>query len=316
VTEPLVGEAGWLLPAALLGIPLALVVLGRPWPLTQKHLALILWAGWLLPAVTYFSFNSALWHAYYLIMLGPPLAALVGITAWALWRLVQRWHLLGPVTLIIIASLTLGVQVRALSDDLGYPVGVLSVALPLLLGGMALLLWARHQNGPVMARFGLGLSILSLVVAPLLWSGLTALNTNPSVPLPRSGPNSGQHERMSDTLSPAQKVILDYLLAHTDDGDYLIAGLSSHDLSGYIIETGRPALTIGGFHGDDDVVSVEALAQMVAKGELRYVLGGEELARRKPEIGRWVESTCTAVRVPGLPNSSPRQFEILFDCGG
>ncbi len=44
-TEPLVTEAGWLLPLALLGIPLVLVVLGWQWPLSEKHLALLLWGG-------------------------------------------------------------------------------------------------------------------------------------------------------------------------------------------------------------------------------------------------------------------------------
>jgi 4-amino-4-deoxy-L-arabinose transferase-like glycosyltransferase len=68
-----VTEASWLLPLALLGIPLAWVTLGWAWPLTDKHAGLLLWAGWLLPELAYFSFTSGLFHRYYLIMLGPPL---------------------------------------------------------------------------------------------------------------------------------------------------------------------------------------------------------------------------------------------------
>ena len=90
VTEPLVTEAGWLLPLALLGIPLILAILGWQWPLSDKDLAVVLWAGWLLPSLAYFTFTSGLFHAYYLIMLGPPLAALVGAMAWALVALVTR----------------------------------------------------------------------------------------------------------------------------------------------------------------------------------------------------------------------------------
>jgi 4-amino-4-deoxy-L-arabinose transferase-like glycosyltransferase len=320
VSEPLVDEVGWLLPVALLGIPLALVMLvvldlDHLWPLSSKLLALVLWAGWLLPAVIYFSLNSALWHAYYLIMLGPPLAALVGITAWALWQLVRQWHLLGLATLALIAGVTLWVQFHALSDDPGYIVGVLVVAVPLLLASLILLGWASRHKQQTLARIALGLSILSLVFAPLMWSGLTALNENPDPSLPRSGPDTGQLGTLSAALSPAQEATLDFLLTHTDAEDYLVAGLSSQDVSGYIIETGRPALALGGFHGGDDVVTVEELAEMVAEGELRYILGGEGLALAKPEISHWVESTCSTVEVPSLPDSDPRQHLVLYDCG-
>jgi 4-amino-4-deoxy-L-arabinose transferase-like glycosyltransferase len=315
LTEPLVGEAGWLLPVALLGIPLVLLMLGRPWPLSSKHLALALWAAWLLPEVVYFTFNSALWHAYYLIMLGPPLAALVGATAWALWRLVRRRRWLGLAALALIAAATLLVQFNALGNRLGYVAFVLAVAAPLLLGGLALLGGAMPQKRMVLARPGLSLAILSLLVAPLLWSGLTALNENPNVALPRSGPDTGQQNQMPGGVAAAQDAILDYLLAHTDPETYLVAGLSSHDVSGYILATGRPALTFGGFNGGDDVVTVERLAAMVESGELRYVLGGQELSRSKPEIGRWVQRTCTAVKVPGLLASGPGQPAVLYDCG-
>ncbi len=347
-TEPLVGEAGWLLPVALLSLPLALAVLGRPrplgkkaplkaqapvpgadapgrglaqkshpWRLGKKHLALALWAGWLLPEVVYFTFNSALWHAYYLIMLGPPLAALVGATAWALWRLSRRRRWLPLLTMALIAGVTLWVQLNALREYLTYTALVLAAAVPLFLGGLALLDWAGQQKRWALARVGFSLAILSLAVAPLLWSAATALNENPNVPLPRSGPDTGQAQaRMSDTLSPAQDAILDYLLAHTGPDDYLVAGLSSHDVSGYIIETGRPALTFGGFNGGDDVVTVEKLAEMVERGELRYVLGGRELAQRKPEIGQWVERTCTPVKAPGATTMDRGQPTVLYDCGG
>jgi len=324
VTEPLVGEAGWLLPVALLGIPLVLVMLGRPWPLDKRHLALALWAGWLLPEVVYFTFNSALWHAYYLIMLGPPLAALVAATAWALWRLVRRRRGLGLAALALIAAATLGVQGNALRSypsalfgtGLGYAVVVVVVALLVLHGGLVLLNWSSQRKRRVLARASFSLVVLSLLLAPLLWSGLTVLNENPNVALPRSGPDAGRQNRMPEAVAAQQEAILDYLLAHTDPDTYLVAGLSSHDVSGYILETGRPALPFGGFNGGDDVVTVEQLAAMVEAGELRYVLGGQELTRRKPELGRWVQRTCTAVAVPGLPASGPGQQAVLYDCAG
>jgi hypothetical protein len=47
-TQPLVGEASWLLPFGLGGlVVLALALWKRP--LDEKHASVILWAGWLLP---------------------------------------------------------------------------------------------------------------------------------------------------------------------------------------------------------------------------------------------------------------------------
>ena len=316
VTEPLAGEAGWLLPVALLGIPLALVVLGRPWPLSSGHLGLALWAGWLLPEVVYFTFNSGLWHAYYLIMLGPPLAALVGVAAWALWQVMQRRLWLGILSLILVAVATFSVQVNVLRAYPDYLVGVLAVATPLLLGGLALFAGALHHRRELLARVAFGMAILSLVIAPLLWAGLTMLNEQPDVALPRSGPVASARPLTSGTLTETQQAILDYLLAHTEASTYLVAGGSSHDVSGFIIETGHPALAMGGFNGSDEVVTIEELAGMVERGELRFVLGGPELGRRNSEIGRWVESSCTAVEVPGTMGSGRGPATVLYDCGG
>jgi 4-amino-4-deoxy-L-arabinose transferase-like glycosyltransferase len=310
-TEPLAGEASWLLPLALLGLPLALVVAGRPWPLTGKHLALVLWAGWLLPELVYFSFNSGLFHAYYLIMLGPPLAALVGAAVWALWRLWRRRPSLGWLVAALAAAVTLAVQGITLANAVGYAAPVQAVAVPLLIAGLGLLLAAGRRRGRRLAIAGLALVLLSLVVAPALWSGLTTVNADPNVALPRSGPDSGDRgaTASADLLSPQQEVVLDYLLANTGADDYLVAGESSHDVSGYILATGRPALTFGGFNGGDEVIDAEGLAGMVAGGELRYVLGGD-LVRKKPEIGRWLEANCTVVQVPGAGGM------WLYDCGG
>jgi 4-amino-4-deoxy-L-arabinose transferase-like glycosyltransferase len=316
-SAPLVTEASWLLPVALLGIPLTLLVLGRPWPQTKKHLALVLWAGWLLPEVVYFSLNTGLFHAYYLIMLGPPLAALVGATAWSLWHLIRRRRWIGWILTALILGLTLLSQLSMLREHLSYAVVVAVAAVPLLLGGLALLDWATARKRVSLARSGLGVALLSLMVAPLLWSGLTALNPNPDVALPRSGPSTGQPGRVLQTLAPGQEAILDYLLANTEPDDYLLATLSSHEASPYILATDRPVLTFGGFTGGDSVITVERLTEMVTDGEVRYVLGGQELSRRKPEIGRWVQNNCTAIEIPGTTESGPGRgpAAALYDCG-
>ena len=120
--------------------------------------------------------------------------------------------------------------------------------------------------------------------------------------------------------------MLDYLLANTNPDGYLVATASSHTASPLILATGRPVLTFGGFTGRDDVISVEQLAEMVAAGEIRFVISDGSLQQQKPEIASWVQRNCTIVSLPGMPTSTlqpgqgrtprdPGQTGMLLDCG-
>lgn len=310
-SAPLVTEAGWLLPLALLGLPVLLLVLGWRWPLSDKHLALVLWAGWLLPEVLYFSFNSGLFHAYYLIMLGPPLAALVGATAWALVQVYQRRPGLGWTLAALLALGTSTFQIVTLQDYSTYALWVGVVAVLLLMLGLVNLAstWRARDGGSWVA---LGTVLLAMMVAPLLWSGLTTFNTSLDVWLPRSGPQSTDPRRPT-ILASEQNALLTYLLENTDPEGYLLATLDARQAAPFVLATSRPVLTFGGFSGGDNVVDAGQLAQMVAEGELRFILGSLE---RKPEIAAWVNEHCTATILPGATNSGgPGRDNLLYDCG-
>ena len=320
LTEPLASQASWLLPLALLGAALTLIVLGRPWPLTGKHLALLLWLGWLLPMALYFTLTGGLWHTYYLIMLGPALAALVGATVWAFeHRLATTWKF-GWGLAALFTGITLGFELFILSAYPAYFVPTSLLMVVLWLAGLALF-WVRPQTWALVALFA------SLLVGPLLWSGLTTL-TNTEANLPKAGPQVGQPQGAAlGSLSPEQQKLLDYLLANTAPGSTLAATLDSHSAAPLILATGRPVLTLGGFNGNDEVVTLAELQAMIASGELRFVLDDGNL-NRKTEIFQWVSSTCQVVTIPGLEKKTQlvrqpsqggpnrQQVQALYACGG
>ena len=116
---------------------------------------------------------------------------------------------------------------------------------------------------------------------------------------------------------------------------------SSMQGADYVLATGRPVLYMGGFNGNDQVVSAENLAQLVKNGELRYVYwnaGGRGMGSNS-EISSWVTSSCTPVQgfdtatqnqgapdgtLSGLSNQPPQNFGgpqdnlqvSLYDCAG
>ena len=62
-------------------------------------------------------------------------------------------------------------------------------------------------------------------------------------------------------LSYTQQKVLDYLLSNTNPNTYLAATLDSHGASPFILATGRPVLTFGGYIGLDNAISVAELAR-------------------------------------------------------
>jgi len=335
-SEPLVTEASWLLPLALLGILVVIGVIGWKWPLSEKHLAIVLWAGWLLPAALYFTFTTGLFHAYYLIMLGPPLAALTGATVWALERVLQNRRWLGWALTALLSGLTLAFEIFTLKNYPQYSKTVTAFSLVFWLAGIVML--ASRKNVGAMwlgdgwkRHLALGLVILGLIVSPLTWSGLTTFNESADVALPKAGPGDGNQPQnwSTDFLTPIQQRILAYLEANIPTGGYLLATPNAREASSYILETGRPVLTFGGFMGSDNIIDAGGVAQMVADGELRFILDTGELSNAKPEIAAWVKQNCTPVLIPGLgqrpaaqgPSAAPlpgaqQQTLTLFDCGG
>jgi len=71
------------------------------------------------------------------------------------------------------------------------------------------------------------------------------------------------------------EALLAYLEANTQDVKYLLVVPSSGAGAGYVLATGRPVLYAGGFSGSDPVIDDDDLAELVAHGEVRYVLWGD-----------------------------------------
>jgi len=76
--------------------------------------------------------------------------------------------------------------------------------------------------------------------------------------------------------------------------------------------------------GQDDVVSAEDLAEMVANGELRYVLYGGDRGN-KEDIANWLASSCSVVsefsnqsngqnQAQGPDGGGPNQASTLYMC--
>jgi 4-amino-4-deoxy-L-arabinose transferase-like glycosyltransferase len=102
------GQIAWLLPAALVLLVAALVMLRRAPRTDLTRAGLILWGVWLLGTALVFSFMAGIYHDYYTVALAPAVAAVVAIGAATLWR--RRDHV---AVLAVLAATTAATAVWA-----------------------------------------------------------------------------------------------------------------------------------------------------------------------------------------------------------
>ena len=185
--EQLSGQASWMLPFAI--IAAAAVLLGwRRRSMSQRHREALFWLFWLLPVAGFFSI-AGFFHSYYLIMLAPPVAALVGAgwsEMWAKYRQGGGWQAYLLPAAIAVTSLFQWYILSAYESTVG-------LLLPLLIAGLGLItalvlvsLAAREQ--PVVriaAAAGLGI----MLIGPAYWSATPIVYGENSM-IPAAGPDS------------------------------------------------------------------------------------------------------------------------------
>jgi 4-amino-4-deoxy-L-arabinose transferase-like glycosyltransferase len=291
-TQPLSKQMSWLLPFALISIFLALFAAKVRLPLESSvHKAVLLWGGWLLTCVAFFSAISGIFHAYYAIMLVPPLGAVVAIGFAQLWG---KEKPRAGILLVSAAVLTFGFQIFATIQYGEKTVWLFAAGALLIAGGALMFIQRRLAYLTVLA---------AILVIPVYWTLMTTVsNANQNLPTAyvgtsqQSGP-AGIALRQTDEGGRGSNVnpeLISYLEANTQNVEYLVAVPSSQQGSVLVLATGRPVLYMGGFGGQDDVVSAEDLAQMVVDGELRYVLYGGDRGN-KQDIANWLQTSCEVV---------------------
>jgi 4-amino-4-deoxy-L-arabinose transferase-like glycosyltransferase len=315
-------ELSWLLPFGLFSVAVLVFRKRLRWPIGLEHQAMVLWGGWLLIGMAFFSV-AGFFHSYYLALLAPPLAALVGIGAVTLWKISQEHRGLAIGLLLVAAGATLGLQVVT-SRNYTTTSWWLSIAGIVFVLGAGLLLAALVRWRPSLLKLGYVTICAAMLIMPTIWSELTNLNASNNQSLP--GAYSGQSLN-SNALRGVQvnQPLLDFLQQNTQDSKYLMAVPSAMQGADYVIATGRPVLYLGGFMGRDPVITEEGLQQLVESGELRYIYSEAGGGGNRANVSTWVRNSCTIVagfntntQNAGAPDGTLNRGNMavsLYDCG-
>jgi 4-amino-4-deoxy-L-arabinose transferase-like glycosyltransferase len=280
-----------------------------------------------MTCVVFFSMVSGIFHSYYVVMLAPALGGVVGGGFGSLWKKQAEGHAGSGWLLTLGVAVTVAFQIL-----LAWQHGVNALWMPLAFVLVALatvlLFVSLFRSSHLLPRSAFSLLLIALMIVPLAWSALTVVEVD-GANLPAaygvSGIQGGRAVSDGDARNAApvqaKDELLDYLEANTQGMKYLVAVESSQVGARYVIATGRPVLYMGGFSGGDNVVNADDLAQMVADGDLRFVLFGMD-GRNKQEVAQWLQTSCTVLeqfsqRTSQVPQQMGRLDgggNILYDC--
>jgi 4-amino-4-deoxy-L-arabinose transferase-like glycosyltransferase len=324
-------EVGWLYPLAVLALVLGLVWRRRTPRTDQVRGGFVMWGGWLATFALIYSKMSFIPHTAYVSALAPAVAALSAAGIVMLWRLYRagdrRGWLLPAIVLTELAWTWFLWHSHA-----GFLPWVLWTATAAGVAAVVVLAAAR-TSGQVRTRLvtaGMAAGVAAMLAAPAAWA-LSVLDTRYAGssfdagagpvsgggfggggPGPggasSGGPGGGSGGLgTSTTLTAAEQKLYRYLTAHRDGASYLMAVQSWSAAAPYIMATGQEVMPMGGFSGSVPEPSVAHVRQLVARGQLRFLMIGggtgpgagqavSTAADGGPRaVARWVQSACTKV---------------------
>ncbi|MGG2134541.1 glycosyltransferase family 39 protein [Bacillus sp. S2(2024)] len=294
-TPELDGQLSWLLPGALISIVALLWGLRFRGPLDRKHQTAILWTVWVLTMFIFFSIAKR-FSSYYMVMLAPGIAALVGAgfkQMWYQWRSKEKketWFLPLALVCTVVFEISVVWKYPTLRDPLSITIGVLALL------AFICLFFVQKLNASgkrAISIITMAAGVLALVTAPTAWA-MTPIEYGGSVTKPFAGPElKKQHERDGMASNPKLE---NYLKSNYREGSYLVATLNAMSAAPIMLDTGLPVMAMGGFMGNDPAMTVEKLQKMVNDGEVRYfLLQGRSFGNQQSAVINWIKSNCIAV---------------------
>jgi len=337
INRQLGGQIGWLLPLALMGIVLALFQFHRQALSEKSRMKLLFWSCWLIPQMVFFSVAQGA-HRYYLVMMAPAIAALVGISfctlaEWSRGEGKRRFFL--PAALLV----STGVQVWIVAGYDEWRSWMLPAVACAGMAAILLLVWLS-RNGRVRTRWNrlaLMTAAASFLLAPFAWSLTPVLYGSGNAAFPFAGPDLNPESRMSSASGGMFNLfgrlpgvdtgkLEDFLLTHRSGEKYIVAVPNARVAAPLILDTGQPVMTYGGFMGAEKILNAAKLEDLVAGGQVRYILIAAGNSQQS-EVDEWVRAHGVPVpddqwRTPETADPAPngtgagmrRMSMRLYEC--
>jgi 4-amino-4-deoxy-L-arabinose transferase-like glycosyltransferase len=306
------GQIGWLLPLAVIGFFAAALQARRRWPLDDRQLSLLLWGMWLLTMGIFFSVAGFFHTYYLVMMAPAiaALSGIGLVSLWTAYRSSRwRWWLL-PASLLAVAGVQ--AHLLTDYSSWARWLTPLIVGLCALGAIALVIAHFRPHLGVRLAIPAVLLGVAGLLSAPAAWAANSVSNSSsglipragPSASVGTAGAGAFRRGRGgfaiggagfrppsgggfppaggrrggfggargfggSDTVNTG---LLSYLEKHRGNAKFLVATSNAGTAESYILSTGKPVMAMGGFLGNDPILTPAKVANLVKNGTVRYFL--------------------------------------------
>ncbi len=292
----------WLIILALIGLILVLYLKRSTKPSNKTKVAALVFGGWLIIHMIIFSMVGGIIHSYYAAVMAPAIGGLIGISLPLLIKEYrQKTHLAFLLPLSVVAT---GILACIL---LGYDSAWLGwlrwVVLDLSVLSAAGLVLDLVEPKAKLSLISLCLAAIASMAGPISYS-LATVMAGHSGALPQAGPTGVQAQTISDQISPSDRAVAKYLLAHRGNAKWLVAVNSSIDSAPLQIAANEPVMAIGGFDGSDNALSLNAFKKLIVSGQLKYYAASPAngvfgLSEDNAEIYDYVQTHARRVNYQG-----------------
>lgn len=288
---------GWLIPFALISGLTGLIRFFKPLRFNLKRSVILFFFGWLIIHVAVFSITSGTIHPYYVVVLAPAIAALVGIGLPLIWQIYKTKKIVW-----LVLPLSIGITAYTSYVLLGYSnywpwlrYGVIISATISII----LLIINHFQTTKIIPTLAIICFIFTALAGPAAFTYSTLITAHTGS-IPTSGPGATAGRTNNESASADQKLV-DYLVANRDGATWIVAVASANESAPIQISSGEAVMAVGGFNGNDSALTVDQLKKLVAMGQLKYYLvtdsrgGGGSMGGGNNSIASWVKEYGTVV---------------------
>lgn len=327
------GQISWLLPFVLSGILVTIYQFCKKDLSEKLKMKVLFWSCWLIPQLIFFSIAEGA-HRYYLVMMAPAIAVLMGISytnfvSWYCNNDAEKRYLL-PISIF----LTVGAQIYILIGYSEWTFWLVRIISGITILTILSFLWKiKYKVSGQINRIVIIVSAINIMLLPFSWAITPVLYGSGNAAFPFAGPDLNSRSAQSNvqwgmnfTEANYDKLI-GFLLSHRLGEAYIVAVPNAHVAAPLILTSGQAVLTYGGFGGAEKILNKDTVEDLVKNQQVRYIIINTGSNQQQSEINEWVSTH--GVLVPDNEwknmdaenlasvgsNSSKRNLSLeLYDC--
>ena len=276
------GQIAWFLPFALLSSVVSLWWWRKD---LLRRALIVLFVGWVILFAGVFSYAQGIYHSYYTSAMAPGVAVLVGVGTVGMSRAIGSNRLWVLAAAIVIGA-TIWVQLTVTGRSPGFYDWIRPLMVWTAVAGVVAAAALALRRWPVTPA--LMMSVVGLVALPAAWAMNEVESMSLNTTLPQAGPRGGAAGRSfsSEAFDDGTASLAGWLKIHAgSDAHWQLVTAGAQNGSTLIAEYGISVMALGGFSGRDQTITVAEFAELVADGDVRYVLTGEARGFRGGGIG-------------------------------